>query len=449
MKDVYAFVDSMAEKYVEELIVFLKQPSISAQGIGLIECSGLLKRIMTESGIPAKIMPVRDAPPIVYGELRSKKATRTLLCYAHYDVQPPEPLDEWKFPPFDAQVHDGVIYARGATDDKSGVLAFVKAAEAFLKSRGDIPVNLKFVFEGEEEVGSPHLEDWVIENAEMLKADGLHCLDGGSDAGSNRPHVAIGNKAILKVELIAHGGTTDVHSNMAGWVPNPAWRLVWALATLKGSDERILVDGWYDKMKKLDAADRKLIKVAAAELDRGRLRKDLGVDSLLLNRSKEELIRERWWGTTCTINGIVGGYTGTGSKTIVPRTASAKLDFRCPPNMEPADQLKKLSAYLKRKGFGDIEIRADYRPHPWLTAPTEPIAKAVVAAATEIFGTVPTVNGCTAEGAFSYNLNIPCVLTGFGPPKPNLHAPNENMPIDYYIRGIKYAATIMEKFAAA
>jgi len=439
----------MRDKYVSELIEFLKQPSISAQGIGLIECSDLLKRIMTESGIPTKTMSVTDAPPIVYGELQSKNTARTLLCYGHYDVQPPEPLEDWEYPPFDAEIHDGVIYARGATDDKSGVLAFVKAAEAFLKTRGDVPVNLKFVFEGEEEMGSPHLEDWVIENAKMLKVDGLHCLDGGSDAGSNRPHVAIGNKAILKVELIAHGGTTDVHSNMASWVPNPAWRLIWALAALKAPDEKILVEGWYDKMKKLDASDRKLIKTAATELDRERLKKDLGVDSLLLNRSNEELIRERWWGTTCTINGIVGGYTGAGSKTIVPRAASAKLDFRCPPNMEPAGQLKKLKAHLKRKGFGDIEVKADYRPHPWLTTPTEPIAKAVVAAATEVFGTVPTVNGCTAEGAFSYNLNIPCVLTGFGPPRPNLHAPNENMPIDYYIRGIKYAATIMEKFAAA
>jgi acetylornithine deacetylase/succinyl-diaminopimelate desuccinylase-like protein len=449
LEEVYAYVDSRSEDYVQELVDFLKQPSISAQEIGLFECSRLLQKMMTASGIPTRIMPVEEAPPIVYGELKSKKPARTLLCYGHYDVQPPEPLDEWIYPPFDARIEDGIIYARGATDDKSGVLAFVKAAEAFLNTTGDVPVNLKFVFEGEEEIGSPHLEDWVIENADMLKADGLHCLDGGSDAGSNKPHVAIGNKAILKIELIAHGGTTDVHSNMAAWVANPAWRLVWALASLKAPNERILIDGWYDKMKKLDAKDRKLIKDAAADLDREQLKSDLGVDTLLLNRSSRDLIEYRWWGTTCTINGIVGGYTGEGSKTIVPRVASAKLDFRCPPYLEPAAQLRKLRAHLKRKGFGDIEVKADYRPHPWLTAPTEPISKAVISAATEIFGAAPTVNGCTAEGAFSYNLNIPCVLTGFGPPKPNLHAPNENMPVDYYIRGIKYAASIMQKFATS
>jgi acetylornithine deacetylase/succinyl-diaminopimelate desuccinylase-like protein len=447
LDDLYHHIESAREEIVGDLCTLIRQPSISSEGIGLNECAHILRDMMVRSGIRAELSETSGGPPIVYGEVGSRAGKRTLICYAHYDVQPPDPVDEWKHPPFEAVIEDSIIYGRGATDNKGGIIAFVKAAEALLKTNGDVPVNLKFVFEGEEEIGSPHLEDWVIEHSDMLRADGLHSLDGGIDPATGRPRVALGNKAILKVELTCRGPASEVHSNQAAWVVNPAWRLVWALSTLKNSDERILIDGWYDPLEPLSQEDITLLHEIEKDLDEAQLKKELGIDRFLLNRTGFELVKERYFGTTCTINGISSGYVGRGSKTIIPSTATATLDFRCPPPMDPKEQLEKLKKHLVKHGFGDIKVKASMRRHPWTTSLAERISKAVISAAEKVFGTRPVIHGCTAEGFFRYHIGVPAVLTGFGPINANIHAPNENMPVDYLLRGVRYAAAIMQEFS--
>lgn len=448
MDDVYAWIDAHRDALVEELRAYLRVVSISAQQIGLDEGAEATQQLMHAAGIPdVQILPTDGGPSVVFGQLAGAQA-KTLLCYAHYDVQPPEPLDAWTSPPFDAAVRDGVIIARGATDNKSGLLAFVKAAEAFLQTRGQPPIGLKFLFEGEEEIGSPHLDAWVQQHAALIQADAMHCLDGGVDAGTGRPKVALGNRAILYVELRCQGAAHEIHSTDAAWLVNPAWRLVRALDSLVDDDGRILIDDWYSAWEPPSAEDIAWLERALEDFSLEQKLDALGVKQLPPGKTPHDLLIERCFGATCTICGIQSGYTGPGGKTAVPSSAMCKIDFRCPPYLEPMDQLEKLRRHLHKHGFDDIEVHLiTARPNPWRIPVNAEIAQAIIRAAEQTFGRVPVVHGVTAEAVIIKNLPIPTVLTGFGPMKPNLHAPDENIAIDDYIRGIKYAATIMQEFA--
>jgi len=446
--DVYAWVDDHREPLVAELCDYLRVVSISAQNVGLDEGAQATQQLMQAAGIDdTRILPTKGGPAVVFGQLDGAQP-KTLLCYAHYDVQPPEPLEAWSSPPFDAAIHDGVIIARGATDNKSGLLAFVKAAQAFLQTRGQPPIGLKFLFEGEEEVGSPHLDTWVQQHADLIQADAMHCLDGGVDAGAGRPKVALGNRAILYVELRCQGAAHEIHSTDAAWVVNPAWRLVRALNTLVDEEGHILIDGWYDTWQPPSEEDIAWLERALEDFSLEQKLAALGAKQLPPGKTPRDLLIERCFGATCTICGIQSGYTGPGGKTAVPPSAFCKIDFRCPPFLEPMDQLDKLRNHLTDHGFDDIDVHLiTARPNPWRIPVNAEIAQAIIRAAEKSFGRVPVVHGVTAEAVIIKNLPIPTVLTGFGPMQPNLHAPDENISVDEYIRGIKYAATIMDEFA--
>ena len=213
---------------------------------------------MEAAGINTKILPEKDGNPVVFGEVRSKSSSRTLLIYGHYDVQPPEPLEKWVSGPFDAKLHGRKIIARGATDSKNNVVSCIKAAESYLKTGQEPPLNLKFIFEGEEEIGSPHLPHFIDENAERLKADSVVCYDGDLDE-TGRAKINLGVKGLLYVELRCKTAKEDLHSSYAPLVPNAAWRLVWALSTIKSQDDRILVKGWYDDVEPFTSAQSQLV----------------------------------------------------------------------------------------------------------------------------------------------------------------------------------------------
>lgn len=448
MNDICTWVDNHADALVEELRDYLRVVSISAQKIGLDEGAAATQMLMHNAGIQnVQRLPTDGGPDVVFGQLPGAQA-KSLLCYAHYDVQPPEPLDAWRSLPFAADLHDDVIIARGAVDNKSGLLAFVKAAQAFIETRGQPPISLKFLFEGEEEVGSPHLDKWVQQHADLIQADAMHCLDGGVDAGTARPKVALGNRAILYVELRCQGPAHEIHSTDAAWVVNPAWRLVRALHTLVDESGHILIPGWYDTWDQPSAEDIAWLERALEDFDLAQKVDALGVTALPPGKDVRDLLIERCFGATCTICGIESGYIGPGAKTAVPTQATCKIDFRCPPYLEPLDQLEKLKTHLREQGFADVEVHLiTARPNPWRIPVNAEIAQAIIRAAEQCFGRVPVVHGVTAEAVIIKNLPIPTVLTGFGPTKPNLHAPNENISIGEYLRGIKYAATIMEEFA--
>lgn len=452
MQDIYDWIDARQDELVGELQELLRQPSISAQGIGLAECAELLKRQMVDDGMAnTRILPVPDAPSIVYATVTSPDpAAKTLLCYGHYDVQPPEPLEKWIDPPFSAAIRDGVIYARGATDNKSGVLAFVRAAQAFNEVRGGPPVNLTMLFEGEEEVGSPHLEQWTLNNQDLCACDASVGLDGGVHRTSYKPEIHLGIKAILAVELYVQSHGIDFWSGRAQLMKakSAAWRLVHALSSIFDENGRILIDGWYDDLIPPDEDDIRHMREELAHFDRQELARQFGLPGDFPFDDDLELLKAIHYGASCNIAGLEAGYTGTGMKTIVPAEAVAKMDFRCPPNLEPADQLVKLRAHLDKHGFDDVQIRVHTaRANPYKTPVKEAISQAIIHAAQRIWGEPPLVMGVSTQGTIMIHVPHPAVLSGFGAAENNLHAPNENMPIDRYIQGIKYAATIFDEFA--
>ncbi|RMA42291.1 M20/M25/M40 family metallo-hydrolase [Rhodophyticola porphyridii] len=447
MKDIYAYIDAHADEFVADLQAFVRQPSVSAQDIGLRDCATLIRDMMHRDGLPADFHELEEGPPVVYGEIPSK-SRKTLLCYSHYDVQPPEPIEAWSYGgPWSGAVVDGVLYGRGATDNKSGVLAFNKAAKAFLAVRGEVPVGLKLLIEGEEEIGSPNLGPWAKANAKMLEADGMHCLDGSLEIGVEVPDVSLGLKSVLFVELIARGPRTDVHSLNAPLVPNPVWDLVHALATIMDREKRILIPDWAEGIYEPDAEDMGYLEDKAARIDFDLLKEEMGVDAFALGRDGVEALRARTYEPTANIQGITGGYTGKGTKTIVPAEARVRMDFRLIPNISPARAIVKLRDHLKAQGFDRIEVKGEARTEdPYKISAREDISQSIIAAAHEVYGEPPIVNGVSAEGAILKHVWIPCVLTGFANPGCNLHAPDENIHIDKYIQGIKYAAAIMDHF---
>ncbi|MBO6602345.1 MAG: M20/M25/M40 family metallo-hydrolase [Roseicyclus sp.] len=400
MKDIYAYIDAHADEFVADLQTFVRQPSVSAQDIGLRDCAALIRDMMHRDGLPAEFHELEEGPPVVYGEIPSG-SRKTLLCYSHYDVQPPEPIEAWSHGgPWSGAVVDGVLYGRGATDNKSGVLAFNKAAKAFLAVRGEVPVGLKLLIEGEEEIGSPNLGPWAKANAKMLEADGMHCLDGSLEIGVEVPDVSLGLKSVLFVELIARGPRTDVHSLNAPLVPNPVWDLVHALATIMDREKRILIPDWAEGIYEPDAEDMGYLEDKAARIDFDLLKQEMGVDAFALGRDGVEALTARTYEPTANIQGITGGYTGKGTKTIVPAEARVRMDFRLIPNISPARAIVKLRDHLKAQGFDRIEVKGEARTEdPYKISAREDISQSIIAAAHEVYGEPPIVNGVSAEGA--------------------------------------------------
>ena len=451
LHDVFTHIDAHRQDAVAELQTLLRHPSISAQKVGLEPCAELLATQMVRAGIrKTQVLPTDGGPSVVVGHLHNPAAERTLLCYGHYDVQPPEPLSLWHSDPFGATIRDGVIYARGATDNKSGCLAFIKAAQAYLETQGAPPVNLVFLFEGEEEVGSPHLEAFVEKHKTLLRCDASIGLDGGVNRTSLKPEIHLGIKAILYVELRIRGLEADIWSGRAQTLKSPVWRLVHALAGIFDPDTGVvLIDGWYDDLAAPDADDERFLREEASFFDREEYRRQLGATHLS-TEDDLDLLRRAHYGASANICGLQAGYTGEGGKTIVPAEAMAKLDFRCPPRLEPERQLEKLRAHLLARGYDDVEVIVHTaRKNPYKTAAREAISQATIRAAERVFGTTPVVQGVSIQGIIMLAIPHPAVLSGFGAPENNLHAPNENMPVERYLQGIQYAAAIMHEYALA
>ncbi len=289
---------------------------------------------------------------MVYGEL-SGTGPRTLMLYNHYDVQPPEPLDLWQHEPFGAEIADGRIWAHGVADNKGNLVARLCAADAWLAVRGEMPLTLKFVFEGEEETGSPHLGHFADEYHALFAADGCIWEAGYKDL-HGRLQIYAGCKGITYVEFRAHGANTDLHSSNAAVVPNPAWRLIWALSTLKSPDERIAIEGFYDAVRGPSPRDQELL--AAWDYDVEANRENLGIGDFLRGATGEKVKQDLLFQPTCNIAGIRSGYTGEGSKTVLPNYAFCKIDFRLVPDQRNDTVLTLLRQHLDRHGFPDIEV---------------------------------------------------------------------------------------------
>ncbi len=327
MEKVFQYIEANADLYIEWLIEACNQPSVSAQNRGMSEMKEIVKSFLQK--IDAKVEEIEtEGFPIIYGQLEGG-SEKTLTFYNHYDVQPEDPVEKWHSDPFKADIRNGQIFARGVADNKGNLIARICAVHAYQQVYGKLPVNIKFVFEGEEEVGSPHLELFAKEHPEKLHTDGIIWEGGTRGVEDKRPHVGLGVKGICYVELICKGANFDLHSSEAAIIENPAWRLVWALNSLKDEEENILIEGFYEDVIPLSEKDRAIIQ--SMDFNEEETKKLYGIKSFLKNVSgnvlKETLTAE----PICTICGIESGYTGEGSKTVLPSKAMVKLDFSLSP----------------------------------------------------------------------------------------------------------------------
>jgi acetylornithine deacetylase/succinyl-diaminopimelate desuccinylase-like protein len=446
MNEIFRYVDQNRERFLQELYVLLRQPSISAQNQGVTECAHLLKRQLEDIGIPAQILPTAGHP-VVYGELKVDGAKRTVLIYGHYDVQPADPLDLWQSPPFEPTIRDGRLYSRGTGDNKGQLFAHLKAAEAILKVQKALPVNIKFLFEGEEEVSSRNLRAFIQEHKALLAADYSYCSDGGMQPG-DQPVIVFGVRGILYVEVTAAGANRDVHSgNLGAFVPNPAWRLVHFLNTLTDATGKVRVKGFYDAVLPPNDLEREAID--KIPFDRQVLR-DLGVSDE--PAPGEPSFPERiMFQPTLNICGLTSGYGGPGMKTIVPHTATVKIDMRLVVNQDPDDIFEKFTAHAREHGFGDLGIQRLGGFYPSRTPISHPLGRAAAEAVRKGFGKepllLPCMGGSDPDYYFTKVLGVPRVNVPYAPHDENNHAPNENIMLEGFFRGIKTTAAFLYEAA--
>jgi acetylornithine deacetylase/succinyl-diaminopimelate desuccinylase-like protein len=443
-----AYLEKNLDKSIAELSKLVSQPSISAQGIGLKECANLVADMLRARGFTAEVMDTEGAP-VVFAE-RKGKGDKTLLFYNHYDVQPPEPLELWESPPFEPSLREGKLYGRGVSDDKSHITARLHAIDSILETEGDLPCTVKFIIEGEEETASVHLHDFIKNNMEKLKADACIWEFGGVDH-RDVPMQYLGLRGICYVELSVESLGTDVHSGLGGSIfPNAAWRLVWALSTLKGPDERILIPGFYDDVKQPTARDRELMAALPDVAEEYKSR--YGVGQFLKGLTGgTDLKMEEVFVPTCTICGLTSGYQGPGSKTVLPAKASAKVDFRLVPDQKPEDILMKLRAHLDAQSFEDVQITFLGGEPAARTDPDDGFVRTVVQAAAEVYEfpmeIVPMIGGSGPNYPFVHDLGLPVATAGLGYPDTRAHAPNENIRIDLYLKHARHMARVVKEFA--
>ena len=445
MQQVYDYIDEHWLETIEDLKRYCAQPSIAAQGEGMDECASLVSELLGGSGIDARIIPTDGGYPVVYGELEGD-SPYTLLFYNHYDVQPPEPFELWTTPPFEPTIVENKLVGRGTSDDKGDLIARLLAIKAFLQTRGRLPISIKFLIEGEEEIGSQHLAGFINSNSHLLKSDACY-WEGGRVSWEDRAEVIAGLKGVIGVELEARGAVRDLHSSIGTIVPNAAWRLIWALATIKDADENILIEGFYDDVRPPTEAETEAIK--ALPSDEKEQRESLGINGFLKGLTGMELNMYSILQPACNINGLISGYTGEGSKTVLPCQAKAKLDFRLVPDQRPEDIISKLRTHLDKHGFEDIILSAAEGENPARTPLDSSFVKIVCDAAREVYGSEPilkpSMTGSGPMSPFMDILGVPVASSGVSNPDSRPHAPDENIRLADFFLAAKHVAAILER----
>jgi len=442
-----AYIQAHLDESIAELSTLCAQPSVSAQGLGITQCAELVASMLRKRGFAVEIVPT-TGHPVVVGEIKGR-SNKTLMFYNHYDVQPPEPLELWDSPPFQPTLREGALYARGVSDDKGHIQCRLAALDAVKAVTGELPCHVKFVIEGEEEISSVSLPPFIAQHKDKLAADACIWEFGGVDE-DGVPMQYTGMRGICYVELRSKTGTLDAHSGLGGSIfPNAAWRLVWALNTLKDRDERIRIPGFYDNVVPPTARDLELLDALPDEAQ-NYLRR-YGLKRFLKGMTGGlELKREEVFVPTCTICGLTSGYQGPGSKTVLPAEASAKVDFRLVPNMTPEEVVAKLRAHLDAEGFADIDVVFIGGEAPGRVDPDHPFIRLVVAAARGVYEkemmVVPMVGGSGPNHAFIEHLKVPIATAGVGYPGTRAHAPNENMRLDDFVKGTRHTARIIQMF---
>jgi acetylornithine deacetylase/succinyl-diaminopimelate desuccinylase-like protein len=447
------YIERNFDGMVGELREFCARPTLAGQRIGLEEGVAAVRGLLEPLGARTRVVPVGDegdaAPPVVLAELGAGRPT--LLLYNHYDVQPPEPLELWDSPPYAGDVRDGKFYARGVADDRGDLLSRVLAIRAYQATIGELPLRIRWLIEGEEEVGSPHLEPVVEQHAEELRAD--WCAWEGSWRGaSDVPQIVCGAKGMLYVELHAKGPNHDAHSGRGGILPNPVWRLVMALATLRDKRGNFVMDGLDALVDPPTQAD-----IAAADampFDEEAELALYGLTSTGWQRGLKghEALYAEMFEPTANIAGFTGGYSGPGAKTIVPSEATVKMDFRLVPRQTPEAMLRLLRAHFDARGFNDIEIAQLGALLPGKT----PVDSPLVQASADVWRDLgektvlvaPMTGGSGPVSLITAGLGVPTVLTGgvaFADSR--FHSPNESIRLADFKLAIRYWGRFFARLA--
>lgn len=444
--EIEAYLSANAPRFEDELCELLRIPSVSADGTRKLDVRRAAEWVAQNfRGLGMQVEIAETAGhPIVFAEARAAADRPTVLVYGHYDVQPPDPLDLWKTPPFEPTKRDGNIVARGATDDKGQMFTHIKSAEAWLKSgNGTLPVNLKFLIEGEEEVGSAHLDEFIAANKEKLKAD-VVVISDTSQFGPGKPAITYGLRGIAYFELKLQGPSRDLHSGtFGGGVMNPANALVKMLSTLIDDRGRIQVPGFYDDVQALTDVERK--QFAALPFDEKQFMSAIGLSAVAGEEGFSTLER-RWARPTFDLNGLTSGYQGEGAKTVLPAKASAKFSFRLVAKQDPQKIRAALEAQLKQVLPPGIAMElVAYHGAPGVVVPLEsPFVSAAVAAIESGFGTRPVFiregGSIPVVSTFHDLLGLDTLLLGWGLDDDNTHSPNEKFCLADFHRGIKASA---------
>src|SRR5918997_464336 len=406
-------VDGSKEELLGELNEFLRMPSISAREDESGEfrrCAQWVAGKLEEAGAEASIMET-EGHPVVYAEVGSGGST--LLSYGHYDVQPPEPLDLWESDPLEPTVRGGNLFARGVADDKGDVLARIQALRLYTEEHGPLPFKLKFLIEGEEEIGSPNLASFVRSNADLLSADA--CLwEGSMKDEAGRPMIFCGTKGMAYVELRARGASYDLHSMYGGIAPNPVWRLIQALRTIKDENGEITLDGLDDLAD--EPSEQDLEAISRIPFDDDALRESWEVEAMDRGLTGQDALREMLLRPTANIAGIESGYTGPGTKTIVPSEAFVKMDFRLVPGQSPGPVVELIRSHLRKRGFEDIEVVELHGVEAAKTPVDSPVVRTAVETWEDLghrdASVYPTIGGSGPTALIATELGIPTVMTG-------------------------------------
>lgn len=454
MTELRTYIEQNRERWLKELSDFLRIPSISTlpdhkeqvrRGAQFV--IDALKRV----GITRVELIETPGHPLIYAERVADASAPTVLCYAHYDVQPPDPLDEWVTPPFEPTVRNGNLYARGAVDDKGQLMLQLKAVEALQEAAGRLPVNLKFLIEGEEEVGSGSISDYVPQNAKKLAADVALICDTALFA-PDLPTLCIGLRGMVYAEIEVEGPSHDLHSGLYGGVaPNPLNALAWILAGLKSPDGHIQLPGFYDRVTGPDAKERAHWRRLPFD-SRKMLKEEIGAPGLFGENGQAELER-MWTQPTLDVHGILGGYTGPGAKTVIPARATAKVSLRLVPDQEPKEVVGLLERRVRELAPPNVTttVRVLHHARPLLLDPENRYLATAARVFSQVYGAetvfVRSGGSIPVVAAFDEFLKIPNVMMGFGLPDDNLHAPNEKFSLANFYRGAETVARFFEALA--
>jgi acetylornithine deacetylase/succinyl-diaminopimelate desuccinylase-like protein len=444
-------LERVEEDALRLLEVLCREPSVSAEGRALEATAELVEKLLQEAGFDTRQLRVGDGAPAVYGA-QAGRSDYTLLLYNHYDVQPADPLELWDSPPFEPTLRDGKLFARGTADNK-GEFAVRLAVIRQLRESGELPIGIRWIIEGEEEVLSPHFDEIVRLNADLLRADACLWEGAPSRASDGRPTLGLGFKGALSVRLSVRLLKRDAHSAVAAVAPSAAWRLVEALASLRHPDGTLRIPGFYDAVRAPTEAEQRAILEQSTAIEDD-LRENLGIDEFLDGLTGHALRERLSFGPTGNIAGITTGYSGPGMKTVLPAEASALLDFRLVPDQHPADVLALLRVHFEEQGFGDIEVTMLGSAEAAGTPIDHPFVRRVAQIAEDVTGRPVSITPRVGGGLpIIFSLQRHLGLPGLSAPDnpfyfgSQTHAPNEHIRVEDLGYAIRFTQALFEGLA--